>query len=344
MIDIFVAGAVALFVAAFGTWPLIVWLKRQGVGQQIRHDGPAGHFTKAGTPTMGGIAILAATLLGWLCAHGVGRIPFSWAGALGLFAFLGAGAIGLADDWISVRRQRSLGLSARTKLAAQFVVAGAFAAGALTLAKVSTQLAFTRVDMGLPNLHDLGWAVWAGLVVVGFSNGVNLTDGLDGLAAGSVAVAGSALVVIGYWEFRHPSVYHLHDALDLTVEAVAIVGGCLGFLWWNAVPAKIFMGDTGSLALGAGLAAIALEMQIDLLLFLIGALFVIITLSVVVQVASFKLTGKRVLRMAPLHHHFELSGWPETTVIVRFWIMAAIFTALAVGLFFGDFINLKGQL
>ena len=181
--------------------------------------------------------------------------------------------------------------------------------------------------------------VWATVVIAASANAVNLTDGLDGLAAGSSTFCFACLAIIGYWQYRHFAIYHVPDALDLALAAVALAGACLGFLWWNAAPAKIFMGDTGSLSIGSGLAALCLLMNLDLLLVVIGGLFVIVTLSVVIQVVSFRLFHRRVFRMAPIHHHFELMGWPETTVIVRFWILAGLFAALGLGIFYGDFLS-----
>jgi phospho-N-acetylmuramoyl-pentapeptide-transferase len=184
--------------------------------------------------------------------------------------------------------------------------------------------------------------VWAVVIVVGTANAVNLTDGLDGLASGSATFCFACLAVVGYWQFRHLSLYHVGAALDLALSSVALAGACLGFLWWNAAPARIFMGDTGSLAIGSGLAALCLQMNLQLLLPVIGGLFVIETLSVVVQVVSFRVFGRRVFRMAPLHHHFELLGWPETTVIVRFWILGGLFAALGLGVFYADFLSATG--
>jgi phospho-N-acetylmuramoyl-pentapeptide-transferase len=181
--------------------------------------------------------------------------------------------------------------------------------------------------------------VWGTFIIAAAANAVNLTDGLDGLAAGSSTFCFACLAIIGYWQYRHFSIYHVPDALDLALAAVALAGACLGFLWWNAAPAKIFMGDTGSLSIGSGLAALCLMMNLDLLLVIIGGLFVIITLSVVIQVISFRVFHRRVFLMAPLHHHFELKGWPETTVIVRFWILAGLFAALGLGIFYGDFLS-----
>jgi phospho-N-acetylmuramoyl-pentapeptide-transferase len=182
--------------------------------------------------------------------------------------------------------------------------------------------------------------VLAVLLLIGSANAVNLTDGLDGLAAGSAVFAFATLAVIGYWQFRHTFIYHVPQGLDLALAAMALTGACAGFLWWNAAPARIFMGDTGSLAIGAGLAGLCLQMNLVLLLPVIAGLFVMVTLSVIIQVASYRLFHRRVFRMAPLHHHFELLGWPETTVIVRFWILAGVCTALALGLFYADFLSL----
>ena len=202
-----------------------------------------------------------------------------------------------------------------------------------------TTLSFTRFDSPGIELGDVGWSIWAVLLVLGATNAVNLTDGLDGLAAGSAALTFMAFTTIGFWSFRHPEVYATAHALDLAVVAAAMLGACTGFLWWNAAPARIFMGDTGSLAIGAGLAALALALNTQLLLPVLAGLFVMETLSVILQVGTFRLANRRVLRMAPIHHHFELGGWPETTVIVRFWILAALCTAVGLGLYYADFIG-----
>jgi len=198
---------------------------------------------------------------------------------------------------------------------------------------------FSSFDLGLGHV---GWIVLAALVIVGSSNAVNLTDGLDGLAAGSSAFAFVAFIVIGFYQLRHFNIYRNPASLDEAIIAAAMVGGCAGFLWWNAAPARIFMGDTGSLGIGAALAGLALLENVDLLLPIVGGLFVIETLSVIIQVFSFHAFGRRVFRMAPIHHHFELTGWPETTVIVRFWILAGLFTAFALGLFYADFLRVGG--
>lgn len=340
MISVFVAGSVSLLLAGVGTPALIRWLKARGIGETIREDGPQGHVTKAGTPTMGGIAIVAAAFFSYAIGHVVPGAQFTSSGLLVILLMLGSAMVGLADDWIKVGRQRSLGLNKRAKLACQVLVALFFSLVAVNTTAVSTTLSFTRYNSPGVELGAAVWVVWVVLLVVGSSNAVNLTDGLDGLASGSATFCFSVLVVIGYWQFRHLGVYHVHHALDLAIVAVAMAGACAGFLWWNAAPARIFMGDTGSLALGAALAGLCVIMNLQLLLPIIGGLFVIVTLSVVVQVGSFRLFHRRVFRMAPLHHHFELAGWPETTVIVRFWIMAGMSAALALGIFYANFLSL----
>ena len=339
MISIFVSGAVAMVVALVGTPLLIGWLHRRGIGQPIREDGPEGHVTKAGTPTMGGVTIVTAAVIGYAAAHLLHGTIKTRSGVLAVITIVAAGAIGLADDWIKVVRRRSLGLNKRWKFGLQLVMAVGFGWAALRWVGVGTHLAYTRWDYPGLQLHQWGWMILAVLMITGATNAVNLTDGLDGLAAGSSTFAFSALIVMGYWQFRHFRIYQLHHGLDLALLAAAMAGSCAGFLWWNAAPARIFMGDTGALAIGAALAVLALEMNLHLLLPILGGLFVIVTLSVVIQVISYRIFHRRVFRMAPLHHHFELIGWPETTVIVRFWILAGACTALALGLFYADFLR-----
>ncbi len=337
------AGGIALWVAV-GTTPLLIrWLARNRIGQQIREDGPRMHLAKAGTPTMGGLAMLGALVVGYVLAH-VDHVAFSRSGVLVVLVTVAGGAIGFLDDWIKVRHRRSLGLNKRAKFGGQVLVAAGFAVAAERWAHASTYLSFTRWNSTGIDLGSVGWILWAVLIVVGTSNAVNLTDGLDGLASGSATFCFAILGIIGYWQFRHPSIYHLFGStpLDLGLVSVALAGACLGFLWWNAAPARIFMGDTGSLAIGSALGALGLLMNLQLLLVVIGGLFVIVTLSVVVQVVAYRVFGRRVLRMAPLHHHFELKGWPETTVIVRFWILAGLFAALGLGLFYADFLTVTG--
>jgi phospho-N-acetylmuramoyl-pentapeptide-transferase len=335
-----VAAASALVVALVATPLLIRWLRSRGIGQQIREDGPEGHFTKAGTPTMGGLAIMFAGLCGYLSAHV--RTVFTQRGLLAMLTVGGAALVGFADDWIKVRRRRSLGLNKRAKAAGQLAIAMGFAVGCVYWLRVDTHLSFTRFNSLHIDLSRVGWVVWAVLVMLAATNAVNLTDGLDGLAAGSSTFAFSAFTVIGFYQLRHFAIYHNPASLDEAVIAAGMLGACAGFLWWNAAPARIFMGDTGALGIGAALAALALLENVDLLLPIIGGLFVVETLSVIVQVFAFRVLHRRVFRMAPIHHHFELVGWPETTVIVRFWILAGLCTAVALGLFYADFLARGG--
>lgn len=350
MIALVLAGGVSLVVALVATPLLTRWLFNHNIGQQIREDGPERHVTKAGTPTMGGICIIGAALTGYAVAHVRGGTVFTRAGLIVMAAIVGAGVVGMLDDWIKVRHQRSLGLNKRTKIIGQLLVAGSFAVVAAEWAGVRTALSFTRYDA---ISIDLGTAVWTALaifMVVATTNAVNLTDGLDGLAAGSSAFSFSCFVIVGFWQFRHPRAYGFVSEvtgnttevipLDLALIAVAMMGACAGFLWWNAPPASVFMGDTGSLAIGAALATLTLCMNVHLLLPIAGGLFVLETLSVIVQVASFRMFHTRVFKMAPIHHHFELMGWPETTVLIRFWILSGLATAAALGLFYADFLTL----
>ena len=338
MIPLLLAGGVSLMISLVGTRYLIDWLTAHQVGQPIQEDGPQGHVTKAGTPTMGGVAIVVAALVGYLAAHVRSGLVFTRTGLIVMATIVGAGAVGALDDWIKVSRERNLGLSSRAKMIGLLVVAIGFAAATLSLTDVHTSLSFTRFDEPGIDLGNPVWAVWAVLLIAG-TNAVNLTDGLDGLAAGSSIFAFISFVFVGFWAFRHPDVYDVEHALDLAVIAAAMLGGVTGFLWWNANPARIFMGDTGSLAIGAALACLALTTNTHLLLPVLGSLFVLETLSVILQVGRFRLTGKRVFRMAPIHHHFELGGWPETTVIIRFWILSGLGTAIALGLFYADFVS-----
>ena len=337
MVALLVALGVGLLASIMGTPLLIRALQERGIGQQIREDGPQGHVTKAGTPTMGGLILVAATAIGYLASHVNSGAVFTSAGVLVILVTVGAGAVGFFDDWIKISRQRSLGLNKMAKTVGLVSVALLFAVLAVYKAKVRTDLSFTRsigIDLGEPV-----YLVWAVLILYGASNAVNLSDGLDGLAAGCSIFAFASFVFIGFWQFRHPDCYGVGPALDLSLVSASLTGACAGFLWWNAAPARIFMGDTGSLAIGAALGSLALTTNTHLLLPVVGGLFVMVTLSVVLQVATFRLLGRRVFRMAPIHHHFELLGWPETTVIVRFWVLGGLCGALAVGLFYADFLS-----
>jgi len=342
---ILLSGAISMVVALLGTRPTITVLRKRKLGQQIRTDGPQAHLGKSGTPTMGGIVIIIASLIGYLAGHLLTGEKMSATGVLVLFLMTGLGLVGFIDDFIKLFMRRSLGLRSGAKLAGQAVVGGIFAILALhfpdgyDLTPASSHISFLT-DFGI-SIGPVLFVLWVIVMVTGTSNGVNLTDGLDGLASGAAILVLAAYVIIGNWQLRNdcttalaPNCYQVRDPLDAAVVAAVVMGACFGFLWWNAPPAKIFMGDTGSLALGGALAGLAITTKTDLLLLLLGGLFVIITLSVVIQVGSFKLTHKRVFRMAPLQHHFELAGWAETTIVVRFWLIAGMFVALGLGVFY----------
>jgi phospho-N-acetylmuramoyl-pentapeptide-transferase len=298
---------------------------------------------------MGGLVIIAATLAGYLAAHLVFLRGVTASGVLVLMLMTGLGLVGFLDDYIQVRKQRSLGLTAAAKFAGQAVVAIAFGLLATHFSNThgftpaSTHLSFTR-DYSL-DFTAAGFVVWAYFMVTATSNGVNLTDGLDGLVAGASCMVFGAYVVIAFWQngnncaFDHTNAcYAVRDPLDIAIIAAAAMGACFGFLWWNASPARIFMGDTGSLSLGGLLAGIAMTTRTELLLVVLGGLFVIEVLSVIIQVSVFKATRKRVFNMAPFHHHFELAGWDENTVIVRFWIIAGLAVAFGLGVFYAAFL------
>jgi phospho-N-acetylmuramoyl-pentapeptide-transferase len=344
---ILVAGGISLLLALFGTPLAIRVFTRRGYGQAIREDGPAGHVTKRGTPTMGGTVIVIASLAGYFVGNlATGQVP-SISGLLVMMLMAGLGVVGFIDDFIKIYKQRSLGLRSSAKLAGQAVVGAVFAA-LVILPRFADGYDITPADAHLSFLRDFGptlglapFVLWIVILISGTSNAVNLTDGLDGLATGSACLVLAAYVLIGNWQLRNdctsflaPHCYQVRDPLDLAVVASAVLGACFGFLWWNAPPARIFMGDTGSLALGGVLAGLAVCTKTALLIAILGGLFVVIALSVIIQVGSFKLTGRRVFRMAPLQHHFELLGWAETTIVIRFWLICGLFVALGLGIFY----------
>jgi phospho-N-acetylmuramoyl-pentapeptide-transferase len=342
---ILLSGAFSMLIAMLGTRPTITVLRKRKLGQQIRTDGPQAHLSKSGTPTMGGIVIIIASLTGYVLGHVLTDDPMTASGVLVLFLMTGLGLVGFTDDFIKLFMRRSLGLRSGAKVAGQVVVGAIFAILALRfpdgydLTPASPRLSFLT-DFGV-SIGSVLFVVWVIVMVTGTSNAVNLTDGLDGLATGPVIMVLAAYVIIGDWQYRNDcttvlssSCYDVRDPLDAAVVAATVAGACFGFLWWNAPPAKIFMGDTGSLALGGTLAGLAIITRTELLLLLLGGLFVAITLSVVIQVGSYKLTRKRVFRMAPLQHHFELAGWAETTIVVRFWLIAGMFVGLGLWIFY----------
>lgn len=341
MIRLLMAAGIGFAFSALGTRLLIDVLTRRRIGQPIRTDGPEGHQVKAGTPTMGGLAIVSGAVIGYVLSDLIAGGVFTRSGLLVMAAICGAGVVGFLDDWIKVSRERNLGLNARFKTAGLLIVATSFAIATGQLTNVSTELSFARPGTLGIDFGPFGWIVWAVVLIYATANAVNLTDGLDGLAAGSGVFSFTAYAIIGFWIFRQSadetSIYAVSHPLDLAVVAIAMVGACAGFLWFNAAPAEIFMGDTGSLAIGTGLAALALTTNTQLLLPIVGGIYVAETMSVMLQVGYFKLTkGKRLFRMAPIHHHFELSGWRETKVIVRFWLIGGALTAVALGLFYAD--------
>jgi phospho-N-acetylmuramoyl-pentapeptide-transferase len=334
------SGGVAFLVSLFLTPVWMRFLTRRSLGQHIHEDLPSAHLVKAGTPTMGGVIIVVSAVLGYAMGHVGTSIVFTRSGILVIAVIIVSSFLGFLDDYIGIRNARNLGLNKRGKLVGQLVIAAIFAVLSIDWVHTSTNLSFTRFSLPGWNLTSVGWVLLAIFVIVASSNAVNLTDGLDGLAAGSGTFCFGVLAIIGYWQFRHFSIYHLHAALDLGLVAVGLVGACLGFLWWNGAPARIHMGDTGSLAIGTGLGALCLLMNLDLLLPIIGGLFVAETASVIMQVISFRVFGKRIFRLAPFHHHFEMLEWPEFTIIVRLWILAGLCAMLGLGIFYGDFLKI----
>ncbi len=350
MKTIIISGAVSLLLALFGTPLAIRLLRRQGYGQPIRVEGPKSHETKRGTPTMGGAVVVVASLVGYVVGHVATRDPMTISGGLVLLLMTGLGLVGFIDDFIKIYKQTSLGLRTGAKLAGQVVIGAVFAIEALQhpngldLTPADAHLSFLR-DFG-PSIGVLPFVIWVVIMIAGTSNAVNLTDGLDGLATGATIVVLAAYVLIGIWQERNdcstflaPQCYQVRDPLDLAVVAAAVLGACIGFLWWNAHPAKIFMGDTGSLALGGVLAGLAICTKTQLLLVILGGLFVIITMSDVIQIGFFKMTRRRVFKMAPLQHHFEMLGWAETTIVIRFWLISGLCVAAGLGLFYAEWLQ-----
>jgi phospho-N-acetylmuramoyl-pentapeptide-transferase len=362
VITVLIAGGVALVLSLLGTPLFIRYLVKRNYGQFIRQDGPTAHYTKRGTPTMGGVVIIVATLLGYAAANiSAGRLPNA-SGLLLLFLMVGLGVIGFLDDYIKISRQRSLGLRARWKIIGQAGVGITFSVLVLRFPNesyrtpASTRISFIR-DSGL----DLAFAgviagvilfvIWSNFLITAWSNAVNLTDGLDGLATGASAMVFAAYAVIAMWQSNQncqylleptAACYEVRDPRDLSLIAAALVGACFGFLWWNASPAQIFMGDTGSLALGGALAGFSILTRTEVLAAIIGGLFVLIVMSDVIQIGFFKMTGRRVFRMAPLHHHFELKGWGEVTIVIRFWLIAGLCVAVGLGIFYAEWVAAGG--
>ncbi|MEJ5928875.1 phospho-N-acetylmuramoyl-pentapeptide-transferase [Corynebacterium sp. H128] len=365
MTQIIISGAVSFLVAIFMTPLLIRYFSAEGLGQEIREDGPRSHMRKRGTPTMGGIAILSGIVLAYLAANfyalATGMQAFTATGLLVLSLMLALGGLGFADDYIKLAMGRNLGLNKKAKLIGQLAVSLLFGYAILQfpddhgLTPGSSHLSFLRdidtfdIALGGGILGTIVFLLFIYVLISAWSNAVNLTDGLDGLAAGTTAMVMGSYTIITFWQFRNscdvtvePGCFAVRDPLDLAVLSAAGLGACAGFLWWNAAPAKIFMGDTGSLALGGLVAGLSVASRTELLMVIIGALFVIEAASVVIQVAVFRTRGTRFFRMAPFHHHFENGGWAETTVVIRFWLLTAMACMAGLAIFYSDWLSAAG--
>jgi phospho-N-acetylmuramoyl-pentapeptide-transferase len=363
MSTLLLAGAISLIFTLFMTPVFIRVFRAVGWGQFIREDGPKEHHLKKGTPTMGGIVVILGVVIAYFLAVWITGAIVELSALLVIFLMVGLGIVGFIDDFIKTHKQRSLGLGGVSKIIGQVVVAVAFAVLAISFpdetgqTPASTHISFLRnTPIDFMQLGAVAgiivFSLWIVLIVTATSNAVNVTDGLDGLATGASIFAIGSFVVINFWQFNQscyslrldPAVqykcYEVRDPLDLAIIAAAIVGGLIGFLWWNTSPAQIFLGDTGSLALGGALAALAILSQTQLLLIILAGLFVVDTGSVIVQRAYFKIThGKRIFLMSPIHHHFELKGWAEVTIVVRFWIISGLCVAGGVGLFYFEWLS-----
>jgi phospho-N-acetylmuramoyl-pentapeptide-transferase len=358
---ILLSGALAVVCSLLGTRIAIGWFTRHGFGQPIRVDGPTTHHVKRGTPTMGGVVILLSATAAYLIATiATGRWPSASAWLL-MLLFLGCGVIGFLDDFIKVYTQNNQGLSSRAKMAGQTLIALVF--GVLATSFFADERGVRPGSLYLSATHDLGiklplvvvlLLIW--FIVAATSNGANLTDGADGLLAGASALIFGAYLIVNVWQNNQlcdsarPTLvesqcYQVRDPLDLAVFSAAITAACIGFLWWNAKPARIMMGDVGSLAIGGALAGLAIMSRTELLMAVIAGLFVLETLSVLLQMSYFKLTrrltgtGRRIFRITPIHHHFEHLGWDEVTVVIRFWIIAGIFVATGLAIFYASWLT-----
>lgn len=349
-----ISGVLATLIVVLVTPLLIRLLSRRGYAQAIRVSDDTAlypdHEGKRGTPSMGGVAILLGVIGAYFLTHLITWRPVTISGLLVLYLMLGLGLVGVADDYLKIFKQRSTGLRARTKLIGQAIVAISFAFMAVQFPDAAGN---TPASMAVSFVRDtalvlpLGlFLLWVWFLVTATTNGVNLTDGLDGLAIGASIMSFVAYVLISIWQYNQNCFFELTETcyptvspLDLAIVAAAAAGASFGFLWWNTAPARIFMGDTGSLALGGGIAGLAVLTRTELLLPFIAGLFLITTVSVILQVGSFKLTGRRVFRMAPLHHHFEMLGWPEIQIVVRFWIIQGIAIAVGLTLFYAEWVR-----
>jgi phospho-N-acetylmuramoyl-pentapeptide-transferase len=334
MVPVLIAGLLAMVAAIVIGPKFIETLRARNLGQQIREEGPKTHVVKQGTPTMGGLLIIGSAVLPFLALS-----QYTAEALTVLFVTLGCAAIGFADDYLKLRRRHSLGLPGRWKM---ILLAAVTLGTAVFLQQTSSfdtavyvPVAGWNIDLGV------GYYVFLFVVIAGTVNGVNFTDGIDGLAAGTATIALlTFLAIVGISWLRSGAPGERSETyLDLATLAAALIGGTIGFLWYNAFPAEVFMGDTGSMALGGAIAGFAVVTGTEILLLLIGGIFFIEVLSLIIQVVSFKRTGKRVFLMAPIHHHFEMKAWSETKVMVRFWIVCAIFCATGFALFYRDFLQ-----
>lgn len=358
MIALIIGILVSLLVTIAGTPMLIHLVHRLHYGQYIRQDGPKSHLVKRGTPTMGGVAIVLAIVLGWGASAlyryvRSGAVP-SLSAMLVLFAMLSMGLLGFIDDFAKVRKKQNLGLSVHAKFIGQFIFATIYAVLALI---IPTKSGFPSAQAGMSFIEkpffDFRFAggvvaaiifvIWVNFLMTAWTNAVNLTDGLDGLASGSSMIAFAGYAIIAFWESYHIKggthegfSYAVSDPLDLTIIACCAAVACFGFLWYNSNPATIFMGDTGSLALGMALGCLSVFTKTEFVVLIIGGLFVAEALSVMIQVFYYKKTHKRIFLMAPLHHHFEKKGWSETKVVVRFWIVSGVLAALGFAWYFAE--------
>ena len=337
MVRVLVAGLVGMVIAVVVGPMFIEWLRRQSIGQHIREEGPPGHAVKQGTPTMGGLLILFAALVPALVVS-LYTIP----GVTIMLATLACALIGFSDDYLKVRRRRSLGLNGRWKMLGLVLITAGVGWATSRIGYMDTEIYFPVVDVNI----DLGWLYYPFLflVIAGTSNGVNLADGNDGLAAGACAISLLTLLAIAAIDWiRSAELVANRSAeyLDIAIVSAALIGGVIGFLWFNAFPAELFMGDTGSMALGGAIATISILTETEVLLVFIGGIFLIEALSLIIQVASFKRTGKRVFLMAPIHHHYQMKAWSETKVMVRFWIVGAILCAIGFVLYYRYYLRFQ---
>ena len=366
LIALIIGILVSLLVTIAGTPMLIHLVHRLHYGQYIRQDGPKSHLVKRGTPTMGGVAIVLAIVLGWGASAlyryvRSGAVP-SLSAMLVLFAMLSMGLLGFIDDFAKVRKKQNLGLSVHAKFIGQFIFATIYAVLALIIPTKSgfpsAQAGMSFIEKPFFNFRFAGgvvaaiiFVIWVNFLMTAWTNAVNLTDGLDGLASGSSMIAFAGYAIIAFWESYHIKggthegfSYAVSDPLDLTIIACCAAVACFGFLWYNSNPATIFMGDTGSLALGGLFAALSIATHTEFLAIIIGGLYVIEVMSDIIQVTSFKLTHKRVFKMAPIHHHFELLGWSESKVVVRFWMIEFLFMIVGLMMFYVDWVSRSGLL